>query len=161
KLAGRGDVMGLYVEDELAGRLPLVGGRRLDRLDRIDLEERPEHGVQREEGRGHARAGGEELAPGQPEPPRAPSRVVINQRGDAPRALLDAALHIVETQGTGALTLRAAARSAGVSQAAPYRHFTNKEAILAAVAEEGFRSLMTAIRQATAAGDGPLGRLRG
>jgi len=44
--------------------------------------------------------------------------------------LLDAALLIVETQGTQALTLRAAARSAGVSQAAPYRHFTNKEAIL-------------------------------
>ena len=91
-------------------------------------------------------------------PPRRPKRY---HHGDLPRALLDAALHIVETQGTGALTLRAAARSAGVSQAAPYRHFTNKEAILAAVAEEGFRSLMTAIRQATAAGDGPLGRLRG
>ena len=90
-------------------------------------------------------------------PPRRPKRY---HHGDLPRALLDAALHIVETQGTGALTLRAAARSAGVSQAAPYRHFTNKEAILAAVAEEGFRSLMTAIRQATAAGDGPLGRLR-
>jgi AcrR family transcriptional regulator len=81
--------------------------------------------------------------------------------GDLPRALLDAALHIVETQGTQALTLRAAARSAGVSQTAPYRHFTNKEAILAAVAEEGFRSLMAAIRHATAAGEGPLGRLRG
>ena len=81
--------------------------------------------------------------------------------GDLPRALLDAALHIVETQGTQALTLRAAARSAGVSQAAPYRHFTNKEAILAGVAEEGFRSLMATIRHATAAGEGPLGRLRG
>jgi len=81
--------------------------------------------------------------------------------GDLPRALLDAALRIVETQGTEALTLRAAARSAGVSQAAPYRHFTNKEAILAAVAEEGFRSLMAAIGQAAAAGEGPLGRLRG
>src|ERR1700730_16885125 len=81
--------------------------------------------------------------------------------GDLPRALLDAALHIVETQGTQALTLRAAARSAGVSQAAPYRHFTNKEAILAAVAEEGFRSLMIAMRQSLqACGDIPLDRLR-
>src|SRR5207247_4805691 len=71
--------------------------------------------------------------------PRRPKRY---HHGDLPRALLDAALHIVETQGTQALTLRAAERSAGVSQAAPYRHFTNKEAILAAVAEEGFRSLM-------------------
>src|SRR6267143_2730049 len=80
--------------------------------------------------------------------------------GDLPRALLDAALRIVETQGTEALTLRAAARSAGVSQAAPYRHFTNKEAILAAVAEEGFRSLMTAIAHAAVLADSPLQRLR-
>jgi AcrR family transcriptional regulator len=76
--------------------------------------------------------------------------------------MLDAALHIVETQGTVALTLRAAARLAGVSQAAPYRHFANKEAILAAVAEDGFRSLMAAMRRAAdAGGDGPLERLRG
>jgi AcrR family transcriptional regulator len=71
------------------------------------------------------------------------------------------ALHIVETQGTEALTLRAVARQAGVSQAAPYRHFANKEAILAAVAEEGFRSLMIAMRQSLqACGDIPLARLR-
>ena len=81
--------------------------------------------------------------------------------GDLPRALLDAALHIVKTQGTEALTLRAAARLAGVSQAAPYRHFANKEAILAAVAEDGFRSLMAAMRHAAAASGGsPLERLR-
>jgi AcrR family transcriptional regulator len=79
-----------------------------------------------------------------------------------PRALLDAALHIVQTQGTAALTLRAAARLAGVSQAAPYRHFANKEAMLGAVAEDGFRSLMAAMRRAAdAGGDGPLERLRG
>jgi AcrR family transcriptional regulator len=78
-----------------------------------------------------------------------------------PRTLFDAALRIVETQGTGALTLRAVARLAGVSQAAPYRHFANKEAILAAVAEEGFRSLMIAMRQTIeACGDVPVARLR-
>jgi AcrR family transcriptional regulator len=81
--------------------------------------------------------------------------------GDLPRALLDAALHIVETQGTEALTLRAVARLAGVSQAAPYRHFASKEAILAAVAEDGFRSLMAAMQESVNACDeGPLGRLR-
>jgi AcrR family transcriptional regulator len=81
--------------------------------------------------------------------------------GDLPRALLDAALHIVETQGTEALTLRAAARLAGVSQAAPYRHFASKEAILAAVAEDGFRSLMAAMQASVdASTEGPLGRLR-
>lgn len=92
---------------------------------------------------------------------RKPRRTKRYHHGDLPRALLDAALRIVETQGTEALTLRAAARLAGVSQAAPYRHFTNKEAILAAVAEEGFRSLMTTIRHDMSAGEGPLGRLRG
>jgi AcrR family transcriptional regulator len=81
--------------------------------------------------------------------------------GDLPRALLDAALHIVEKQGTEALTLRAVARLAGVSQAAPYRHFTSKEAILAAVAEDGFRSLMAAMKESVnACAEGPLGRLR-
>jgi AcrR family transcriptional regulator len=81
--------------------------------------------------------------------------------GDLPRALLDAALDIVKTEGTEALTLRATARLAGVSQTAPYRHFVNKEAILAAVAEEGFRSLMAAMAHAAAAfADSPLERLR-
>lgn len=81
--------------------------------------------------------------------------------GDLPRALLDAALHLVETEGPEALTLRAVAREAGVSQAAPYRHFANKEAILAAVAEEGFRALMAAMREAVdACGAVPLARLR-
>ena len=81
--------------------------------------------------------------------------------GDLPRALLDAALRIVETQGKEALTLRAVARLAGVSQAAPYRHFANKEALLAGVAEEGFRSLMSAMRESVqACGDIPLARLR-
>jgi len=93
---------------------------------------------------------------------RRPGHAKGYHHGDLPRALLDAALHIVETQGTAALTLRAAARLAGVSQAAPYRHFANKEAILAAVAEDGFRSLMAAMRRAAGAGgDGPLERLRG
>jgi AcrR family transcriptional regulator len=94
----------------------------------------------------------------QPRRRKRPSRY---HHGDLPRALLDAALHIVETQGRDALTLRAVARLAGVSQAAPYRHFANKEALLAAVAEEGFRSLMSAMRESTqACDDMPLARLR-
>lgn len=69
--------------------------------------------------------------------------------GNLRRALIDAALHILETEGVSALTLRAAARGAGVSPAAPYRHFADKEALLAAVAEEGFRALSAAMREAT------------
>ncbi len=69
--------------------------------------------------------------------------------GNLRHALLEAALWLVETEGTEALTLRAAARRAGVSQAAPYRHFASKEALLAAVAEDGFRAMTAAMRRAT------------
>lgn len=62
--------------------------------------------------------------------------------GDLRRALLDAALGLLaEPGGAGLLTLREVARRAGVSHAAPYRHFDSKEALLAEVAEEGFRRM--------------------
>lgn len=81
--------------------------------------------------------------------------------GNLRRALLDAALGLVEEEGAGGLTLRAAARQAGVSQAAPYRHFASKQALLAAVAEEGFRAMGQAMRAASAAeADDPLARFR-
>ena len=82
--------------------------------------------------------------------------------GDLRRALLDAALVLLDEGGVASLTLRGAARRAGVTQAAPYRHFADKEALLAAVAEEGFRALADRM-QAVAGGadDAPLRRLRG
>jgi len=61
--------------------------------------------------------------------------------GDLHRALLDAALVVLSEEGASALTLREVARRAGVTHAAPYRHFADKQALLAAVAEEGFRML--------------------
>src|SRR6516165_6368759 len=81
--------------------------------------------------------------------------------GNLPQALRDAALALIIEAGADALTLRGAARRAGVSQAAPYRHFRNKEALLAAVAEEGFRAMAEAMerRGGTQRGD-PAGRLR-
>ncbi|HBH01578.1 MAG TPA: TetR/AcrR family transcriptional regulator [Candidatus Rokubacteria bacterium] len=82
--------------------------------------------------------------------------------GDLPRALVDAALELISREGVRALTLRAAARRAGGSQAAPYRHFADKDALLAAVAEEGFRLLTASMRTAApSTGDDPLGRFRG
>jgi AcrR family transcriptional regulator len=68
--------------------------------------------------------------------------------GNLRRALLDAALKLVEAVGPKGLTLRATARLAGVSQAAPYRHFASKDALLATVAEEGFKALTRAMREA-------------
>jgi AcrR family transcriptional regulator len=71
--------------------------------------------------------------------------------GDLRNALIRAGLEILRSDGSQALSLREAARTAGVSQAAPYRHFKNKEALLAAIAEEGFRLLGDRIRSAVQA----------
>lgn len=59
--------------------------------------------------------------------------------GHLREALLRAAVEILEEEGLAALTLRAVARRAGVSHAAPYHHFADKEALLDAVAARGFR----------------------
>jgi AcrR family transcriptional regulator len=81
--------------------------------------------------------------------------------GNLPQALRDAALALITEAGADALTLRGAAKRAGVSQAAPYRHFRNKEALLAAVAEDGFRAMAEAMgRRAAPHREDPAGRLR-
>jgi AcrR family transcriptional regulator len=61
--------------------------------------------------------------------------------GDLRWALLRAASQLLEREGTAGVGLRAAARLAGVSQTAPYRHFPDREAILAALAEQGLTTL--------------------
>lgn len=58
--------------------------------------------------------------------------------GDLRQALLKAALVLLKTKDVKSLSLREVARQAGVSHTAPYRHFADKSALLAAVAEEGF-----------------------
>ncbi len=68
--------------------------------------------------------------------------------GNLRAALIDAASIVLETHGVEALSLREAARRAGVSQTAPYRHFKNKQALLAAVAGDGFRLLLEDLRGA-------------
>jgi AcrR family transcriptional regulator len=68
--------------------------------------------------------------------------------GDLRRALLQGALELLAEGGPAHLTLRGAARRAGVSPAAPYRHFTDKREMLAAVAEEGFLALERACAEA-------------
>jgi AcrR family transcriptional regulator len=81
--------------------------------------------------------------------------------GDLRQALVAAAAAILEKGGPHAVTLRAVAKRVGVSQAAPYHHFADKEAILAAVAEEGFAQLAVFMDDARAvAGSSPGARLR-
>jgi AcrR family transcriptional regulator len=61
--------------------------------------------------------------------------------GDLRTALLRAALELLEESGASALSLRAVARRAGVSPAAPYRHYVDREALVSAVAAVGYREL--------------------
>jgi AcrR family transcriptional regulator len=61
--------------------------------------------------------------------------------GNLRDALLAAAIHLLETQGIEGLSLRALAKATGVTQAAPYSHFRDKDELLAAVAESGFQRL--------------------
>jgi AcrR family transcriptional regulator len=69
--------------------------------------------------------------------------------GDLRRALLDTVLGMVAERGDAAeVTLREVARRAGVSHNAPYRHFADKEALLAAIATEGFEMLLATLRAA-------------
>lgn len=65
--------------------------------------------------------------------------------GDLKNALIQAGLEVLAARGMTALNLREVARRAGVSHAAPYRHFANKEALLAAIAEDGFHQLNEAM----------------
>jgi len=59
--------------------------------------------------------------------------------GDLRRALLDEAVRTIQHEGVDALTLREAGRRLGVSRTALYRHFSDKSALLAAVARDGFQ----------------------
>lgn len=61
--------------------------------------------------------------------------------GDLKSALLEAARILLERDGPEAISFRAIARAAGVSQTAPYHHFQNKEDLLATLAGNGFQEL--------------------
>jgi AcrR family transcriptional regulator len=75
--------------------------------------------------------------------------------GDLSRALVDAARRLLEAEGPSALSLRAVAREAGVSPAAPYHHFKDKGELLEAVAHEGWDLLDAALAKAKAAASAP------
>lgn len=74
----------------------------------------------------------------------------VYHHGDLKRALLDAALEMLDEEGADGIGLRELARKVGVSAAAPYRHFRSRQALLEAVATEGFRrfSAMMAAKEA-------------
>lgn len=94
-----------------------------------------------------------------------PSRAAVPKpyhHGDLRRALVDAAMQLVGEGGIDAVSVREAARRAGVSPGAPFRHFPSRDALLQAVAEEAQRRFRAGIETALVAapaGD-PLGRFR-
>src|SRR5438874_12995334 len=58
--------------------------------------------------------------------------------GNLKEALLQAALDLIAQKGPAGFTFAEAARSAGVSPAAPYRHFRDRDELLASIAQRGF-----------------------
>jgi AcrR family transcriptional regulator len=68
--------------------------------------------------------------------------------GDLREALIKAALQEAEQGGPEAISIKALAKQLGVSQPAPYRHFADREALLAAVAAEAFRQFSAELREA-------------
>ena len=70
--------------------------------------------------------------------------------GDLERSLIEEALTVIREEGVQALTLRGVGSRLGVSRTALYRHFDDKEALLARVAAEGFKRFHEALSGAVA-----------
>lgn len=77
--------------------------------------------------------------------PSEPKEATSYHHGNLERHLIEVALEMIDESGTAELTLRGIAKRAGVSHSAPYRHFSDKETLLAAVAREGFSLMLSEI----------------
>ncbi|MEM6106974.1 TetR/AcrR family transcriptional regulator [Mycobacterium sp. 050272] len=96
---------------------------------------------------------------GKKSPTAAKARRDSYHHGDLKRALTSAALSLVAERGPKGFTLTEAARRAGVSAAAPYRHFSDKAHLLATVAEQGFIDLHATLTAGVDVASGPTDRL--
>jgi AcrR family transcriptional regulator len=83
-----------------------------------------------------------------PKPTSSKAKATPYHHGDLRRALLEASLELLESGGVDALTLRSVAAKAGVSHAAPYRHFADRNALLTAVNEQAFSDLQQVLARA-------------
>ncbi len=68
--------------------------------------------------------------------------------GNLRQALINAGQQLLIEKGISGLSLREAAKLAGVSHTAPYRHFRDKDSLLAAIAESGFENLAETLQNA-------------
>jgi AcrR family transcriptional regulator len=80
--------------------------------------------------------------------------------GDLREALIKAGRAILEKDGVGALTLRACARKAGVSHAAPQHHFASISDLLAEIAATGFEDFVKALDKGSARSSLPVEKLK-
>ncbi len=67
--------------------------------------------------------------------------------GDLRQALIEAGAQLIEKKGVSSISLRAVAKHAGVSHTAPYRHFKDKNALLAGISGIGFAQLARSLQQ--------------
>ena len=74
--------------------------------------------------------------------------------GDLKNALIEAGADILSKDGVSGLSLRKVAQKAGVSHTAPYAHFADKQALIAAISTDGYRRLYEAISAAAQHYDG-------
>ncbi|HEY1722613.1 MAG TPA: TetR/AcrR family transcriptional regulator [Magnetospirillaceae bacterium] len=97
-----------------------------------------------------------------PEKSTSKGAVRAYHHGDLAAALIDEGVRAIEESGLEALSLRAVARQTEVSAAAVYRHFADKDALLAAIAGRGFTEINRAFEAALegAKRRNALGRLR-
>lgn len=80
--------------------------------------------------------------------------------GDLRSALLEVAVEAIADKGLHGLSLRECARRLGVSHAAPYRHFPDKDHLIAAIGGQGFAWLTEAGREAMEGIDDPEERIQ-
>lgn len=88
-----------------------------------------------------------------------PATATARPAEDLRRRLLDASLDLIANEGLESFSMREVARRAGVSHQAPYHHFPDREAILAAIVAEGFERLRAETAAARDAESDPLRRL--
>ncbi len=67
--------------------------------------------------------------------------------GDLKNALIEAGIEILSKEGVNGLSLRKVARKAGVSHAAPYAHFADKQSLIAAIALDGHSKIHARIEE--------------
>ncbi len=80
------------------------------------------------------------------------NRAGAYHHGDLRAALLAEAAAMIAEGGAASVTMRAIGRRLGVSRAAPYRHFADKNALLVAVAADGFDRLKSRLQTTDAGG---------